>query len=98
MRLQAEQIHSYISDGFLLLADLVDRKTVEEARRALVEHIDRRHENSLHAFMRDAAVSACFNKNVCSAATELAGVRKRFGPPTAVYTITVFPTSEPWMW
>jgi ectoine hydroxylase-related dioxygenase (phytanoyl-CoA dioxygenase family) len=98
MRLEVEQIQSYIFDGFLLLSDLVDRKTVEEARRALIEHIGRPHENSLHAFVKDPAVSACFNKNICSAATELAGVRKRFAPPSTVYTITVFPTSEPWVW
>jgi ectoine hydroxylase-related dioxygenase (phytanoyl-CoA dioxygenase family) len=98
MRLRAEQIQSYVSDGFLLLADLVDRKTFEEARRALLEHISRRHENSIHAFVRDPAVSACFNKDICSAAAELAGFRKRFAPPATVYTITVFPTSESWVW
>jgi len=98
MGLGAEQIQSYVNDGFLLVADLMDRKTVEEARRVLVEHIGPRRENSLHAFVSDPTVSACFNKNICSAAAELAGVRKRFAPPRTVYTITVFPTSEPWTW
>ena len=98
MGLAAEQIQSYINDGFLLLVDLIDRKTVEDARRTLLEHIGQRHENSLHAFARDPAISACFNKNICSAATELAGARKRFAPPSTVYTITVFPTSEIWKW
>jgi ectoine hydroxylase-related dioxygenase (phytanoyl-CoA dioxygenase family) len=98
MRLGAEQIQSYISDGFLLLADFVDRKTVEEARRTLVEHIGPRHANSHHAFVSNSAVSACFTKDVCSAAAELAGVRKRFAPPSTVYTITVFPTSDRWKW
>jgi ectoine hydroxylase-related dioxygenase (phytanoyl-CoA dioxygenase family) len=91
-------LSSYNRDGFLLLTDAVDRKTVERARLALITQIPREHGNPYHVFASHSAVLACFNKEVCSAAAVLAGVRKRFAPPSTSYTVSVFPTSGPWRW
>ena len=94
----SQQIRSYTNDGFLLLSGLVERKTVERARQALLRHVSHVHSNTYHAFVSDSAVLACFNKDICSTASQLAGVRKRFAPPATVYTISVFPTAEEWKW
>jgi ectoine hydroxylase-related dioxygenase (phytanoyl-CoA dioxygenase family) len=98
MKLTAQQLHSYADDGFLVLPDVVDRKTVERARKALMTRIADGQANPLHAYVNDSAVVACFGRDVCAAAAELAGVRKRFAPPRVTYTVSVFPTTQEWKW
>lgn len=53
---------------------------------------------SRHEFTRDPWVLACFRKDVCSVAQQLAGYRGALKPPSVVYTITVFPTDIQWEW
>ncbi len=96
MTLEQRQIESYAADGFLLLTEAVDTETVERARQVLAQKVAGASENPYHAFVRNSAVSACFNQKVCDAAAQLAGVRKKLAPPGRVYTVTVFPTTKPW--
>jgi ectoine hydroxylase-related dioxygenase (phytanoyl-CoA dioxygenase family) len=96
MNLAAEQIQSYIDEGFLLLPDAIDAETVERARQVLEQKVVNAGENPYHTFVRDSAVSACFNRKVCDAAAQLANVRSNFKPPRTVYTVTAFPTTKPW--
>jgi ectoine hydroxylase-related dioxygenase (phytanoyl-CoA dioxygenase family) len=98
MKLTTQQLHSYADDGFLLLPEAVDRKTVERARRVLLDRIANEQANPLHAFVKDSAVVGCFGRDVCATAAELAGVGKRLAPPTVTYTVTVFPTTQEWSW
>jgi ectoine hydroxylase-related dioxygenase (phytanoyl-CoA dioxygenase family) len=95
MSLGAEQIQNYINEGFLLLPDAIDTETVERARQILARKVVNASENPYHTFVRDSAVSACFNRKVCDAAARLANVRS-FRPPRTVYTVTVFPTAKEW--
>src|SRR5215831_13282643 len=96
MSVGAEQIQSYVNEGFLLLPDLIDTETVERARQVLERKVINASDNPYHTFVRDSAVSACFSRKVCAAATRLAGVRTNFRPPSTVYTVTVFPTTKQW--
>ena len=96
--LSAYELDQYTQEGFLLVSGLVDGKTVQSARRALLKHLPQASAAPFHAFVRDRAVAACFNKNVCAVAAQLAGVRKRFSPPRTVYTVTAFPTAASWQW
>jgi hypothetical protein len=92
------EIQSYATDGFLLLPEAVDTKTVERAVRVLSAQIRKTHAGAHHEFVSDPSVLACFSKKLCSAAAGLAGSPERFVPPATAYTITVFPTAEPWEW
>src|SRR3982751_6157150 len=96
MTLEPREIESYAADGFLLLRQIIDRETVERARQVLAQKAAGAGEDPYHTFVRNSAVSACFNQQVCDAAAELARVRKKLAPPGTVYTITVFPTTKPW--
>src|SRR5690242_1860115 len=96
MSLALEEIQSYINDGFLLLPDAIDARTVERARQVLTQKVTNASENPYHVFVADSAVSACFNRNVCDAAAQLANGRKTLRPPKTVYTVTVFPTTKEW--
>jgi len=82
----------------LLVSDLIKPKIVERAHRALIAQIHDPHSHSHHAFVSDPAVLACFGNEVCSAAAAIAGARTRFRPPKTTYTITVFPSPDPWEW
>jgi hypothetical protein len=95
--LYPEAINGYRRNGFRILSGLIDRNTIEQARRRMITIIDSR-QASHHEFVNDPAVLACFNRGVCSAAAQLAGALRRFRPPTTTYTITVFPTPGPWQW
>ena len=96
MSLELQQIRSYAEEGFLLFPEAVDKETVERARQVLAQKVAGASENPYHTFVRDSAVSACFNQKVCDAAARLAGVGKKLAPPRTVYTVTVFPTAKPW--
>ena len=96
--LSANELDQYHEQGFLLVSGLVDGHAVESARRALLKRLSQTSAATIHAFVRDRAVSACFNRDVCAVAAQLAGQRKRFSPPRSVYTITVFPTTACWQW
>ena len=96
MRLELQQIRSYAEEGYLLLPDAVDTETVERTRHVLAQKTARANDNPYHTFVRDSAVSACFNRRVCDAAAQLAGVREKLAPPRNVYTVTIFPTTKPW--
>jgi len=91
-------LHAYDEHGYLLVSDLIKPKIFQRAHRALIEQIHDPSSRSHHAFVSDPAVLACFSKEVCSAAAAIAGVRTRFAPPKTTYTISVFPTTEPWEW
>jgi hypothetical protein len=86
---------SYRDEGFVLVPDAIDAGTVERARQVLERKVVNASENPYHTFVRDSAVSACFNRKICDAAAQLADVR-RVRPPRTVYTVTVFPTTEKW--
>jgi ectoine hydroxylase-related dioxygenase (phytanoyl-CoA dioxygenase family) len=94
----AQQIQNYATDGFLLLPEAVDKKIVARARHTLTAQIPKTQASAHHQFVSDPSVLACFSKNLCAAAAELAGTGKTLGPPATVCTITVFPTLEQWEW
>src|SRR5262249_50735951 len=96
--LSKQQLGTYAEDGFLLISDLIEPKVIQAAHHALSQQIQRSRSLSHHAFVRDSAVLACFTREVCSAAAVLAGARAPLPAPGVTYTITVFPTSDPWEW
>jgi len=97
-RVTGEQIRSYRSQGFLLVSGLIERHAIESAFRRLLELLPDTAADSHHQFVRDRQVLACFSRRVCLAAQQLAGSRDVFKPPSVTYTVSVFPTENPWEW
>jgi hypothetical protein len=96
--LAAQQLESYRGNGFVLVSGLIREEVVDEARRVMIERIEDERSGSLHLFVDEASVLACFSQHVCAAAAHLAGLRGPLARPTTTYTITVFPGRRRWLW
>jgi len=85
--------------GFVVTPGLISSAVIEEARDALSRRMARAHQAgdaALHSFRRDAAIRACFTKELRAFAAGLARVGRPLRKPLSVLTITVMPTARAW--
>jgi len=96
MQLTPDQLSAFEQGGFVLVSGLIDPGLAQRAYDRVVAKSVGTEGTSQHQFVRDRLVRACFTREVCSAAQQLAGPGVRVRAPFRTYAITVFPGSAPW--
>jgi hypothetical protein len=97
-RLPAQQLHTYETQGFLVVSGLIGEAVIHQAASLLAGLVRGEGGGPHITFYRNADLLACYTRAVCWAAAQLAGVEKPFKPPRATSTISVGVTAEPWRW
>jgi hypothetical protein len=99
-RLPAHQVHAYETQGFVVVSGLIAETIIDQAASLLADLVRGEGGGPHITFYRNAELLACYTKEVCWAAAQLAGggAGKPFPPPRATSTISVGVTAEPWRW
>jgi len=96
--LAEEQLDLYRQEGFLLVSGLIPPAVVECAHQAMLAHIGNAQPASRIEPIQHPSLLACFGRDVCSAAAQLAGSRRSLQPPSSIQAISVLPTASIWQW
>ncbi len=94
----ADQIHTYRSQGFVLVSGLIPEGILDQARDTLSAHIPSGQRGSLQQVLSDRALLRCVTKQLHRVAEDLESITLQPSSPSSLYTLAVGPEPGPWQW